>query len=164
MFESHNMNHQNISCIQIEKPHSHFSLTMTKLLYRHNQKSIIYQTINDSFCKILPVFAFCYSFFSFPCCFLSINFILKRDSGTGVFLWILQNFWKHLFYRTPLAAALMLQVRSCCSNYIAYNSKNNLKLNKSPAQKQSLIKIDFASITLLFFVKRSCLKITALWK
>ena len=28
--------------------------------------------------------------------------ILKRDSGTGVFLWILRNFWEHLFYRTPL--------------------------------------------------------------
>ena len=29
----------------------------------------------------------------------------KRDSGTGVFLWILQNFQEHLFYRTPLVAA-----------------------------------------------------------
>ena len=28
--------------------------------------------------------------------------LLKRDSGMGVFLWILQNFYKHLFYRTPL--------------------------------------------------------------
>ena len=28
-----------------------------------------------------------------------------RDSGTGVFLWILWNFKEHLFYRTPLAAA-----------------------------------------------------------
>ena len=26
----------------------------------------------------------------------------KRDSGTGVFLWILWNFQEHLFYRTPL--------------------------------------------------------------
>ena len=25
----------------------------------------------------------------------------KRDSGTGIFLWIFQNFWEHLFYRTP---------------------------------------------------------------
>ena len=28
--------------------------------------------------------------------------LLKRDSGTGVFLWILGNFSEHLFYRTPL--------------------------------------------------------------
>ena len=27
--------------------------------------------------------------------------LLKRDSGTGVFLWILRNFREHLFYRTP---------------------------------------------------------------
>ena len=26
---------------------------------------------------------------------------LKRDSGTGFFLWIMQNFWEHLSYRTP---------------------------------------------------------------
>ena len=26
----------------------------------------------------------------------------KRDSGTGVFLWILWNFYEHLFHRTPL--------------------------------------------------------------
>ena len=25
----------------------------------------------------------------------------ERDSGTVVFLWILQNFWEHFFYRTP---------------------------------------------------------------
>ena len=28
------------------------------------------------------------------------NFI-NKDSGSGVFLWILRNFWEHLFYRTP---------------------------------------------------------------
>ena len=28
--------------------------------------------------------------------------LLKRHSGTGVFLWILRNFLDHLFYRTPL--------------------------------------------------------------
>ena len=27
--------------------------------------------------------------------------IIKKDSGAGVFLWILQNFWEHIFYRTP---------------------------------------------------------------
>ena len=32
----------------------------------------------------------------------------KRDSGTGVFLWILQNFQEHLFYRTPLGDCLYI--------------------------------------------------------
>ena len=27
--------------------------------------------------------------------------LIKRDPHTGVFLWILQNFYEHLFYRTP---------------------------------------------------------------
>ena len=32
------------------------------------------------------------------------NFI-KKDTGKSVFLWILQKFQEHLFYRTPLVAA-----------------------------------------------------------
>ena len=32
---------------------------------------------------------------------LQCNFIEKRDSGTDVFLWILQHFLEHLFYRAP---------------------------------------------------------------
>ena len=32
-----------------------------------------------------------------------LQLYLKRDSGTGVFQWILRNF-EHLFYRTPLVA------------------------------------------------------------
>ena len=31
--------------------------------------------------------------------------LLKRDSSIGVSLWILRNFWKHLFYRTPQLVA-----------------------------------------------------------
>ena len=35
--------------------------------------------------------------------------LLKRDSGTGVFLWILRNFSEiHLFWRTSLVAAFVL--------------------------------------------------------
>ena len=30
---------------------------------------------------------------------------LKKDSGRGAFLWILQNFQEHLFHRTPAVAA-----------------------------------------------------------
>ena len=31
-----------------------------------------------------------------------LQLYLKRDSGTGVFEWVLRNFYEHLFYRTPL--------------------------------------------------------------
>ena len=37
-----------------------------------------------------------------------VSFLIKLqawDSGTGIFLWILQNFLEHLFYRTPPVAA-----------------------------------------------------------
>ena len=30
------------------------------------------------------------------------NFVKKRECGTGVFLWMLQNFYEDRFYRTPL--------------------------------------------------------------
>ena len=35
-------------------------------------------------------------------CALGLQLYEKRDSGTGVFLWILRNFQEHLFYWTPL--------------------------------------------------------------
>ena len=34
-------------------------------------------------------------------CCLRPATLLKKDSGAGVFLWILRNFWEHFFYRTP---------------------------------------------------------------
>ena len=42
---------------------------------------------------------------------------LKRDSGIGVFLWILRNFQKHLFYRTPLALLLLTNEYSQSVSY-----------------------------------------------
>ena len=33
--------------------------------------------------------------------------LLKRDSNTGVFMWILQNFYEQLFYRIPLVAVFV---------------------------------------------------------
>ena len=38
-------------------------------------------------------------------------FFNKKDSGTGVFLWILWNFYEHLFHRTP--------PDDCVSNWFA---------------------------------------------
>ena len=35
----------------------------------------------------------------------AFKLLLKRDSNTDVFLWILQNFWEQLFYRTSQVAA-----------------------------------------------------------
>ena len=34
-----------------------------------------------------------------------LQLLYKRGSGTGVFLWILQNFQEHLFHWTPPVAA-----------------------------------------------------------
>ena len=34
-----------------------------------------------------------------------------KVSGTGAFLWIWQNFWKHLFYRTPPVDCFCLSLR-----------------------------------------------------
>ena len=41
------------------------------------------------------------------------NFIKKRDSDTGAFLWILRNFWEQLFYRTPPGDCFYLCPRLC---------------------------------------------------
>ena len=40
----------------------------------------------------------------------SLYFNKIRESGTGVFLWILRNFWQHLFYRTSLGDCFLLIV------------------------------------------------------
>ena len=39
---------------------------------------------------------------------LDLQLYQKRDSNTGFFMWILQNFWEYLFYRTPLDDCLYL--------------------------------------------------------
>ena len=39
------------------------------------------------------------------------NFIKKRGSNTGVFLWVLQPFWEHIFWKyLPKAAPVLLIV------------------------------------------------------
>ena len=43
----------------------------------------------------------CWSLFNKVSCLQTCNFI-KRDSNTGVFLWILRNFEEHLFWRTSM--------------------------------------------------------------
>ena len=34
--------------------------------------------------------------------FDKVDNLIKKETDTGVFLWILRNFSEHLFYRTPL--------------------------------------------------------------
>ena len=46
--------------------------------------------------------------------------LLKRDSGTDVFLWILRNFQEHLFYITPLGDCFF-EVKTGRRNMIVYN-------------------------------------------
>ena len=47
----------------------------------------------------------CQSLFFYKVSGLRLKLFKKRGSGTGVFLWIMQNFYKLLFYTTPLVAA-----------------------------------------------------------
>ena len=37
-----------------------------------------------------------------PATLLGLQLYWKRSPGSGVLMWILRNFWEHLFYRTPL--------------------------------------------------------------
>ena len=43
----------------------------------------------------------------------TFNLIKKRDSGTGAFLWILWNFYEHLFYRIPPDDCFLKWPKTC---------------------------------------------------
>ena len=45
--------------------------------------------------------------------FIKISTLLKRDSKTVFFPWILKNFFEHLFYRTP-PSDLFMDKNLCC--------------------------------------------------
>ena len=53
----------------------------------------------------------------------------KRDSGTGVFLWNLRNFSKHLFYRTPPRECFLWS-----GNYIVDMTNSNTVHEKRECQ------------------------------
>ena len=57
---------------------------------------------------------------------LQLQLYWKRDSGTGVFLWILRNFKEHLLYRTPLGDCFCLCIDISHKRY-----KNFLRTKKS---------------------------------
>ena len=45
----------------------------------------------------------------------SLQLYLKRDRGTGVFLWILRNFWEHLFLQNISGGSF------CIEDYCSYH-------------------------------------------
>ena len=60
--------------------------------------------------------------------------LLNRDSNTGDFLWILQNFWEHLFWRTSKRCSdikrnqwnvLSIFMFSCTNLYYRYVENNS---------------------------------------
>ena len=53
------------------------------------------------------------------------NFIKKRDSETGVFLWILQNFWEHLFLQNTSGDCFCTSPQK--HPQIDFNTENSLK-------------------------------------
>ena len=50
-----------------------------------------------------------------------LQLYLKKDSDTGIFLWILRNFWEQLFYRTPLNKETSTQSRAIFPFYTPWN-------------------------------------------
>ena len=59
----------------------------------------------------------------------------ERNSGTGVFLWILRNFQEHLSYRTPMVAVSIYQC--VLQMLLFYNLRVNSTTKDNFKQKQS---------------------------
>ena len=55
----------------------------------------------------------------------------KRDSGTSAFLWILWNFWEHLFHRKPLTDYFYYPKTSECWVKENPDRKKNVKIHKA---------------------------------
>ena len=64
----------------------------------------------------------------------------KRDSGTGVFLWILQNIQEHLFYRTPLDDSFHFQ---------SWQFQMNIA-EKEFSSEGGVIRVFYCSVTSVF--------------
>ena len=72
--------------------------------------------------------------------------LCKWGSATGVFLWILQNFNKHLLYRTHLAAAsvshdIFLPIYCCCLNSLLSAKSMNRSSHRRCSIKKIILKI-----------------------
>ena len=89
------------------------------------------------------------------------NFIKKKDSGTGVFLWTLRNFSEQLSYRTPLydcfwmwksihrckhAAIQVLEQLSRCLVWFHISSRTAVNFSKS-VQKVHGLNIECINLT-----------------
>ena len=59
---------------------------------------------------------------------LNLELYQKRDTGTGIFLWIFRNFQEYLFYKTPLDDCF------CCSTVFWTFSISQLTYNRSSHQ------------------------------
>ena len=60
-------------------------------------------------------------------------FLIKRE--TGVFLWILRNFYEQLFHRTPLAAAFFVWSMGWClklTRFLTTKWQNSIKILLNP--------------------------------
>ena len=59
---------------------------------------------------------------------LGLQLYYKRDSGTGVLLWILRNFWEQLFCRTPPDDCFCRKL--CVEIYKTMNNLNPWFMNR----------------------------------
>ena len=73
---------------------------------------------------------------------------MPKDPGTGIFVWILQNFSEHLFLQN-LSGRLLLEVTLCVDHVLKfflfvynYNSEDGrVEMEKKLTEKNSTVKI-----------------------
>ena len=73
-----------------------------------------------------------------------LQLYLKRDSGTGFFLWILRNLYAHLFYRTPPDDCFWSFSIALCWPCLYYNLSfdRNWELNSKTIKRSKVCVFD----------------------
>ena len=93
-----------------------FLYLLLRILGSSHQRCSLKKGVLENFAKLTEKHLCLSLFFNKPA------FLLKRDSATGLFLWILRYFYEHFFYRAPPVAA------SACillfSQKISWNTVN----------------------------------------
>ena len=75
-----------------------FRTSYKELIWYTNYRNIRIHTFGKRWSFKLGTFSLCASIITLLACEPAA--LLKRDSNRGLFLWILRNFWEHLFWNT----------------------------------------------------------------
>ena len=96
-----------------------FNIVHEKLMLNHSNRGSHQKcSVKKGVLKNFSIFTekhLCWSLFLIKLQVFRAAALLKRDSNTGFFLWILPNFQKHLFWRTPVNGCLY-QRKTCRKN------------------------------------------------